>query len=153
MNKIMIQSSGNGYRKWIGLFLGPVLALSIHLFPLPDSIVNVVGSVEGARAAWVTLSLLILMAVWWVSEAIPIPVTSLLPMVILPFFDVQSIKLTAAEYMNPVVVLLMGGFIIAKAIERWDLHSRIALSVVAKVGANPSMLIGGFMLAAALLSM
>jgi len=80
-------------------------------------------------------------------------VTALLPLVVLPMANVQSIKVTSAEYMHPIIVLLMGGFIIAKAIERWDLHKRIALSVVSFVGFKPSLLVGGFMLAGALLSM
>ncbi|MEO0818625.1 MAG: DASS family sodium-coupled anion symporter [Pseudomonadota bacterium] len=140
-------------RQGIGLWLGPALAIAIQLLPLPDALVETTGSLDGARDAWIVLSLVALMAVWWISEAIPIPVTSLLPMVVLPLFGVLSMKATAAEYMHPVVVLLMGGFIIAKAVERWNLHARIALNIVARVGDHPAMLIAGFMAAAALLSM
>ncbi len=93
------------------------------------------------------------MAIWWVSEAIPIPVTSLAPIVILPLFGVQSVRETAAPYMHPIVVLLLGGFLFAKAIERWNLHTRIALSIVARSGDHPATLIAGFMGAAAILSM
>jgi len=93
------------------------------------------------------------MIVWWVTEAVPIPVTSLVPLVAFPLLGIQSIKTTSAEYMHPIVVLLMGGFIVAKAIERWNLHTRIALNVVALVGSRPSMLIAGFMFAGAIMSM
>lgn len=108
---------------------------------------------EGLSHAWVTLALLLLMAIWWVTEAVPIPVTSLLPLVVLPMFGISSISQVAAPYMHPIVVLLMGGFIFAKAIEYWGLHERIALHVVKRAGGSPMGLIGGFMLAAALLSM
>ncbi len=140
-------------RQSIGLWLGPALALALQLVPVPDVLVETTGGVSEARDAWIVLSLAVLMAVWWVSEAIPIPVTSLLPLVVLPLFGVLDMKSTAAEYMHPIIVLLMGGFIVAKAIERWNLHARIALNVVALVGAKPTTLIAGFMAAAALLSM
>jgi len=142
-----------GARGRIGLWLGPLLAVAIQLLPLPDSLVDAAGGASGARDAWIVLSMLVLMAVWWVTEAIPIPVTSLLPLVILPVAGVLAIGEVSAPYMHPIVVLLLGGFIIAKAIERWNLHARIALNVVARVGASPTRLIGGFMAASALLSM
>lgn len=140
-------------RQKVGLWLGPLIAIAIHLFPLPDLLVETTGSPADARAAWIVLSLLSLMAIWWVTEAIPIPATSLLPLVILPVFQVTSMQEAASPYMHRVVVLLMGGFIVAKAIERWRLHERIALGIVAQVGNHPNMLVAGFMGAAALLSM
>ncbi|MEM9739287.1 MAG: DASS family sodium-coupled anion symporter [Pseudomonadota bacterium] len=146
-------ASGITLRQRIGLWLGPLLALALQLVPLPALLIEMTGSVGGAREAWIVLSLVMLMAVWWICEALPIPVTSLLPLIILPLFGVQSMKATSAEYMHPIVVLLLGGFIVAKAVERWDLHARIALNIVARVGARPTMLIGGFMAAGALLSM
>ncbi|MEM6627046.1 MAG: SLC13 family permease [Pseudomonadota bacterium] len=142
-----------GARQKIGFWLGLALALGVQVFPPPATLVEAAGGLEEARSAWIVLSLLGLMAVWWVSEALPIPVTSLLPIVVLPFFGVQSVRAAAAEYMHPVVVLLLGGFIVAKAVEKWNLHARIALGVVARSGARPSLLIGGFMAAAAVLSM
>ncbi|MEO1473367.1 MAG: SLC13 family permease [Pseudomonadota bacterium] len=154
-------SQGRGVREQTGLWLGPLVALCIQLIPIPEALTDVfiqqgqtLDEIQAsARAAWVVLSLLALMAIWWVTEAIPIPVTALLPMVLLPLGGVVSIRDAAAEYLHPVVVLLLGGFIVAKAIERWNLHARIALGVVVRVGARPSRLIGGFMLAAAVLSM
>ena len=93
------------------------------------------------------------MAVWWVSEAIPIPVTALLPLVVLPLFHVQSIAEASRAYSSPIIMLLLGGFIIAKSIERWNLHARLALNIVNRVGSKPSALVAGFLLASALLSM
>lgn len=145
--------TGRSVRQTTGLWLGPALAIGLQLLPVPSALIEATGGTEAARAAWIVLSLLSLMAVWWVSEAIPIPVTSLLPLVVLPIAGVQSIRDVAADYMHPIVVLLMGGFIVAKAIERWNLHARIALNIVARSGDHPAALIAGFMAAAALLSM
>lgn len=146
-------SSARTVRNWLGLFLGPGLMIGLYLLGPPQSLVDNAGGVAKAQAAWTVLGLLALMATWWVTEAIPIPVTALLPLVVLPLARVQSIDITAQGYMNKIVVLLMGGFIIAKAIERWNLHRRIALTVVARAGSRPSMLVAGFMFAAAALSM
>ena len=140
-------------RQTIGLWLGPILAVGLQLLPLPSLLIEQTESIGAAREAWVVLSLLILMAVWWITEAIPIPVTSLLPLVVLPMAGVLPIRAVSGEYMHPVVVLLMGGFIIAKAIERWNLHTRIALTIVTRAGDHPAMIVGGFMVAAAALSM
>lgn len=133
----------------IGMFVGPTLAILILLIGAPNSLAD--G--DKLPDAWLVLALLALMATWWVTEAVPIPVTSLLPLVVLPLFGVSSISQVAAPYMHPIVVLLMGGFIFAKAIENWGLHERIALNVVHKAGKSPTALIGGFMFAAAILSM
>ncbi len=135
---------------FIGLIVGPVIAISLLLMGAPEAIVSEQGQLP---AAWITLALLVLMAIWWVTEAVPIPVTSLLPLLVLPLFGVSPIAKVAAPYMHPIVVLLLGGFIFAKAIESWNLHERIALHVVKRAGGSPMGLIGGFMLAAALLSM
>jgi sodium-dependent dicarboxylate transporter 2/3/5 len=97
--------------------------------------------------------MVILMMTWWVTEAVPIPVTALLPLVILPVFGVSSIGQAAAPFSSPTIMLLMGGFIIATSIERWGLHARIALNIVSKAGIHPAGIVGGFMLAGAVLSM
>lgn len=133
-----------------GLLVGPLVAALILLIGPPDNLIAEDGSMPDA---WITLALLLLMAIWWVTEAVPIPVTSLLPLVVLPVFGVSSISVAAAPYMHPIVVLLMGGFIFAKAIENCGLHERIALHVVKRAGGSLVGLIGGFMLAAAMLSM
>ncbi len=142
-------------RQTLGLWLGPLIALAIQFLPLPEILSEAGEPVDAssARAVLVVLSMLVLMAVWWVSEAIPIPVTSLLPIVILPLFAVQPLAKVTSAYMHPIVVLLLGGFIIAKAIERWNLHERIALNIVVRAGNHPAKIVGGFMLASAILSM
>ncbi|MEL6364518.1 MAG: DASS family sodium-coupled anion symporter [Pseudomonadota bacterium] len=137
-------------RGWAGLAAGPLVAGLLLLMGPPESLIDQSAT---AREAWTVLALLALMASWWVSEAIPIPATSLAPILLLPLFGVLSVREAAAPYMHPIVVLLMGGFIIAKAIQRWNLHARIALNIVVRAGDHPAMLIAGFMAAAALLSM
>lgn len=130
--------------KRVALWLGPALALGLQLLPAPEGL---------SAAGWGVASLLILMAVWWATEPIPIPATSLLPLVILPLIGAGTVKEVAAGYTHPIVLLLLGGFIIALGIERWGLHKRIALAVVSRIGSSPGTLILGFMLATALLSM
>ena len=144
--------------KSIGLILGPGLAGLLLLVGQPG---------ELSWMAWGTAALLVLMAVWWATEAIPIPATSLLPLIVLPLLsgpdpladDPETAKIVlkasdvAIGYAHPIVLLLLGGFIIAMGIERWGLHKRIALNVVSRVGSNPGALIAGFMAATAVLSM
>jgi len=134
----------------IGLIAGPLIALAILFIGAPS---DMSSDANRLPDAWITLALLSLMAIWWVTEAVPIPVTSLLPLILLPLFGVSTMATVAAPYMHPIVVLLMGGFIFAKAIENWGLHERIALHVVKRSGGSLVGLIGGVMLAAALLSM
>lgn len=93
------------------------------------------------------------MATWWATEAVPIAVTSLLPLALFPLLDVVSIQDAAAQYSNKVIFLFLGGFIVAFAMQRWDLHKRIALTVLQFVGGNGRSLVGGFMLASAAVSM
>jgi len=104
-------------------------------------------------AAWATGALLVWMAVWWATEPIPIPATSLLPLIILPLIGAGTAAEAASGYSSTIVLLLLGGFIVALGIERWDLHKRIALNVVARSGNRPKALLAGFMIATALLSM
>ncbi|MEO1552581.1 MAG: SLC13 family permease [Pseudomonadota bacterium] len=130
--------------KRIGLWLGPGAAIIMLLVGAPE---------ELNFSAWATGALLIWMAVWWATEPIPIPVTSLLPLVVVPLIGAGSAREAAAGYSSPIVMLLLGGFIIALGIERWGLHKRIALNIVANVGSRPASLIFGFMIATALLSM
>jgi sodium-dependent dicarboxylate transporter 2/3/5 len=127
-----------------GLIFGLVASAFVFASAPPEGL---------TREGWIAAGLAVLMLVWWVTEAIPIPATSLLPLVILPFAGVMPLKDAAAPYMDPTVVLLMAGFIIAKGIERWNLHARIALSIVAAVGARPAAMIAGFMIATTLISM
>lgn len=138
-----------------GLLLGPCLALILVLIGPPDVMVKIgdADPVPLSFAAWATGALLVWMAIWWATEPIPIPATSLLPLVVLPLVGAGSPAAIASGYSSSIVLLLLGGFIIAMGIERWNLHKRIALNVVAQVGGHPVALIGGFMAATALLSM
>ena len=131
-------------RALVGFSLGPAVFLLLLLLPPPSGM---------TMEAWRTAAVGILMAVWWISEAIPIPVTALLPLVLFPVLGVASIGEATAPFANPVVFLSMGGFLIALAMQRWNLHRRVALHVIAVVGTRPVAVIGGFMVASALLSM
>lgn len=112
------------------------------------------GAPEGLTdPAWRTASMGVLMAVWWATEAVPIAVTALLPLVVFPLLDIATIHDTARPYSNKVIFLFLGGFIVAFAMARWNLHRRIALTVLQYTGGNGRSLVGGFMLASAVISM
>jgi len=135
---------GRSRHQLVGLFLGPLLAFSMQLTDAPEGL---------SETAWTTAAIGVLMAVWWASEAVPIAVTALLPLVCFPLLGIASIQDTAAPYANKVIYLFLGGFIVAFAMQRWNLHRRIALAVLAHVGGNGRSLVGGFMLASAIISM
>lgn len=98
-------------------------------------------------------ALAVVMAVFWVFELVPLPVTALFPIVAMPLLGLADLKLVTANYAQPTVFLFLGGFLLALALQRCGLHRRIALAVLRKVGAKPTRLILGFMIASALLSM
>ncbi len=106
-----------------------------------------------SETAWATASIGVLMAIWWATEAVPIAVTALLPVVLFPMFGIASIQDTTSPYANKVIFLFLGGFIVAFAMQRWNLHRRIALGVLQHTGGNGRSLVGGFMLASAVISM
>lgn len=128
----------------IGLPLGILGMVSMLVLPTPEGL-----SPEG----WRTAAVAFLMATWWVSEAIPIPVTALVPLVLFPVLGIADMSAAAAPYGNDLVFLSMGGFFIAMAMQKWGLHRRVALAIVSRVGTSPSRLVLGFMLATAFLSM
>lgn len=130
-------------RRW-GLWIG-LLAFLVMLF-LPGP-----GNLE--PAGWRTAAVATLMAVWWITEAIPIPATALLPLVLFPTLGILDMPSSAEPYAQEIIFLFMGGFFIAMAMERWGLHRRIALAIVASVGTGPSRIILGFMVGTAFLSM
>lgn len=130
--------------KRIALVLGPGLALMTGLLPAPAGL--------GADG-WLALGIGLWMALWWMTEAVPIPVTSLLPLIVFPVVGLRSMADTAVPYANPLIFLFMGGFILALGMERCHLHRRIALGILRRVGTRPKAILWGFMLAAALLSM
>lgn len=135
---------GRSTHQKVGVVLGPAAALLIILSDAPAGL---------SDTGWTTAAIGVLMAVWWATEAVPIAVTALLPLVVFPLLGIASIQETAAPYSNKVIYLFLGGFIVAFAMQRWDLHRRIALSVLQVVGGDGRSLIGGFMLASALISM
>ncbi len=99
------------------------------------------------------LAIAILMAIWWVTEAIPLAATSLIPLILFPFLDIMSGEDIASSYINSIIFLFLGGFMLAIAMERWQLHKRIALKIITLFGGTPNSIIYGFMIAAAFLSM
>jgi sodium-dependent dicarboxylate transporter 2/3/5 len=131
------------YRK-LGFWIGLLLFFSIVLNPTPESL-----SIEGWHVAAVAL----LMAAWWGTEAVPLPVTALIPLAALPLLQVSSLKETAISYANPHIFLFLGGFILALAIQRSGLHKRLALSVVSKVNASAGSIVGTFMCISFFISM
>jgi sodium-dependent dicarboxylate transporter 2/3/5 len=119
------------------------------------ALVILLGDAPGdlSPAAWRTAAMGVLMAVWWASEAVPIAVTALLPLVFFPLLGIADMQAASAPFANKVIYLFLGGFIVALAMQRWNLHRRIALTVLQHAGGNGRSLVGGFMLASALLSM
>ena len=130
--------------KHIGLVLGPVLFLLTLLFNRPEGL-----SMEANAVLACTLWI----AVWWITEAIPIAATSLMPLVLFPLTGALGLDETSVSYGHKYIFLYVGGFILAIAIERWNLHKRIALNIIHLIGTNVKSIILGFMAATAFLSM
>jgi len=128
----------------VGLVMGVLMALAIALLPLPDGM-----SESGRRTAAVTA----LMAVWWISEAIPIAATALVPIFAFPLLGISSTREACAPYADPTNLFFLGGLMIAAAVERWGLQRRLALHVMSRLGGSPRRLVLGFMTATALISM
>ncbi len=126
------------------LAAGPLCWAVLHLIPAPGTM---------PPLAWAALGVLLWMGTWWVTDAVPLPITAVLPLILFPVLGVLSPVATATPYANPVVFLFLGGFLIAKGVERSGLHRRIAFAILSTVGASPSALIGGFMAATALIGM
>ncbi|MEP5611355.1 MAG: SLC13 family permease [Cyclobacteriaceae bacterium] len=131
-------------RKRLGLIIGPIL-FCIVFFLEPFSDLNQEANAVLASTLWI--------ATWWLSEALPISATALLPIAILPLAGGAPIAQTTAAYGDKMLFLFVGGFIIAIAMQKWNLHKRIALSIIYAVGSNSRYIVLGFMLATGLLSM
>jgi sodium-dependent dicarboxylate transporter 2/3/5 len=138
-----IQRTSSGPGQNVGLWLGVAFFLLLMMFPVDPA------NVPASRLAAVAM----LMATWWVSDAIPLFATALMPLVLFPILGIMGGLETAPIYFNSTIVLFIGGFMIALTMEKWNLHRRIALTIIHWVGGGPARIVLGFMLAAAFLSM
>jgi sodium-dependent dicarboxylate transporter 2/3/5 len=134
--------------KKVGLIAGIVVPVILLMFV---EIGN--GTEEDSLQTTRMAAIAVMMSIFWITEAIPLAATALIPLIVFPLSGIASSKLTASQYMNSTVFLLIGGFMIALAMQRWNLHKRIALNVLALFGGQPLYLVIGFMLATAGLSM
>jgi sodium-dependent dicarboxylate transporter 2/3/5 len=129
--------------KRLGLFLGPILFLIVLLLPTP--LLSKEGDAVIAVALW--------MVIWWLSEAVSISVTALLPLLLFPLLDIMPIAEVGNNYGSPIIFLFFGGFVMALALEKVNLHRRIALNIIKITGTTPNKVVLGFMIATAALSM
>ncbi|RME62549.1 MAG: DASS family sodium-coupled anion symporter, partial [Alphaproteobacteria bacterium] len=145
MSLIDVVSAGPAtpYRR-IGYAVGPLLAAAAWLTPPPAGM---------SLGAWQVVGLAGWMTAWWVTEAVPIPATSLLPVIVMPLLGIMPMGAALAPYANPIVALIWGGMVVALSLERWQLHRRLALHVLGRVGERPQALLAGFMAVTAFLSM
>lgn len=137
--------SGRTHRvRVVGLALGAA-ALAVILIADPPAGVP--------KQGWLVAGVAALMAIWWITEAVPVAATALVPIVAFPLMGVLPIREATAPYAHPLIFLFLGGFILAMALERWQLHRRIALATLRLFGTRPAALVAGFMVATAVLSM
>jgi solute carrier family 13 (sodium-dependent dicarboxylate transporter), member 2/3/5 len=148
--------AGPSRSRWaqvVGLPLGPALAVVVYAL-VPDEIADQAGLVlELGHAGRATAGLAAWMAIWWMTEAVHVSATALLPVTLLPLLDVRSIDEAAAPYANPLIFLFLGGFLLALGMQRWGLERRIALVALRLVGTEPRRVVGAFMVLTAVFSM
>lgn len=131
-------------QKSIFIISGPLLFIILQFLDAPKNMPD---------SAYSLLAITLWMALWWVTEAVPIAVTALLPIILFPMTGAIDLETTTASYGHKYIFLYMGGFMLAIAIEKWNLHKRIALNIIKIIGTNVSKIILGFMVATAFLSM
>ena len=134
--------SNTGSVARVGFWLGPALAGVVLLLPPPATV---------SSHAHLLSAVTVLMAVWWMTEALPVAVTALLPLALFPFLGIATAGEVAPSYGNNLIWLFFGGFQLAFAIERCNLHRRLAMFMIRLLGTRSDLLVLGFMLAAALL--
>ncbi len=145
LNQHIARAAGvSASAKSFGFWAGPLIFLCIYFFLHPQSMPPQAVTVF-AITAWI--------AIWWVTEAIPLPATSLLPIILFPLMGILPLGATTESYGQPIVFLYIGGFLIAIAIEKTGLHKRIALNIIRSMGTKLSMIILGFMISTAFISM
>lgn len=125
-----------------GLILGLIAFLFLLIFPV---------SSEPLASSMAAIA--VMMGIWWMTEALPLAATSLVPLLLFPLFGITNAADTAKEYFNSTIAIYIGGFLIALSMQRWDLHKRLALKTILLIGKGPSGIILGFMVAAAFISM
>jgi len=128
----------------LALIAAPIISLLVILFTDLD---------PGNKKVTYTFAIALLMAIWWITEAIPLAATALIPVALFPLFGIVDGKTVSAMYFNHLIFLFIGGFLMAFAMERWNLHRRIALRILILFGIGPGRILLGFMLATAFLSM
>ncbi len=141
----------------VGLVGGILLALLTY-YSMPSDAGQIAlsaanGKVLNVEAMPVVAAVSVLMGVWWMTEAIELPATALLPLVLFSVLGVDGFKSVGSSYASPIIFLFMGGFMLALTMQKWNLHTRIALSIVLLVGDSPRKLVAGFMIATGFLSM
>jgi len=139
-----MSNSGNRLKARAAIVAAPAGALVLFaLAPISDL----------SPAAVAVACVALVMAAWWMTEAIPLPVTALLPLVLFPFLGVAGIEATARAYAHPLIFLFLGGFLLAQGMQRWNLHRRVAHFILRFMGDHPAGVIAGVMAATAFLSM
>ena len=140
----MLQLTNLPRRRLISLVAGPAAAAIILINPAPEGL---------SQQGWWTASVAVWMAIWWMTEALPLAVTALLPLVLLPLLGLRGIGATAPSYAHPLVFLFLGGFLLARAMNVWGLDQRLALSALRRAGSSPRAVIAAIMFVTAFLSM
>ena len=139
-----MRESGISAAGRVGLIVAPVFLALVLMTEPPEGL---------SVAAWRTAGVVAVMAILWLTEAVPITVTAFLPLVLFPLLGVASVTDAAAPYANPVIYLFLGGFILAIGLQRWRLHERVAFWIIGKTGSRASRVLAGFMIATAFVSM
>jgi len=132
------------FKNIIGFVIAPLVFLWITIF---------MDLEPGKPSVTFTMGIAILMAIWWITEVVPLAITALLPVVLFPLFGVMNGKDVSSAYFNHVIFLFIGGFLVALAMQKWDLHKRIAIRILLVTGSSPARILLGFMLATSFLSM